>query len=411
MNIALFFARKMQGHKQYKNTVSARIINIATLAVTLGISAILIAMSTSKGLQKEIQNKTSVFKGHILITLFENNESQVSDLPFEDTDSVRQKIGENKNIKRFHSIALKPGMLKNKSHFEGVVFKGVSSNFDWSSLDTFLTEGRFPDLSDTMSKEILISETLARQLDLKVGDQTDSFFQNLSINGLPKKRRFTVAGIYFSGFPDIDQTLLFGDLRQIQKLNLWEENMIGGYELFVKNFSLIQNTTDKIYNDIPSELNSIPIFDRFPSIFQWISLFDFNVLIILIIMILVGVTNMATALLVLILERSRMVGLLKAVGARNKLIQKIFLYNGAVIMSKGLLFGNLIGLGFYFSQSFFGWIQLDPSTYFVSKAPVSISGLEVLFINLFFLFISSILLWIPSKIILRISPSKVLRFR
>ena len=411
MNVALFFARKMQGHKQYKNTVSARIINIATLAVCLGISAILIAMSTSKGLQKEIQNKTSVFNGHILITLFENNESQVSVLPFEDTDSVRQEIRENKNIKRFHSIALKPGMLKNKSHFEGVVFKGVSSNFDWSSLDTFLTEGRFPDLSNRISKEILISETLARQLDLKVGDQTDSFFQNLSINGLPKKRRFTISGIYFSGFPDIDQTLLYCDLRQIQKLNLWEENMIGGYELFVKNFSLIQNTTDNIYNDIPSELNSIPIFDRFPSIFQWISLFDFNVLIILIVMILVGVTNMATALLVLILERSRMVGLLKAVGAKNKLIQKIFLYNGAVIMSKGLLFGNLIGLGFYFSQSFFGWIQLDPSTYFVSKAPVSISGLEVLFINLFFLFISSILLWIPSKIILRISPSKVLRFR
>ena len=411
MNIALFFARKMQGHKQYKNTVSARIINIATLAVCLGLSAILIAMSTSKGLQKEIQNKTSVFNGHILITLFENNESQVSVLPFADTDSVRQKIGENKNIKRFHSIALKPGMLKNKSHFEGVLFKGVSSDFDWSSLDTFITEGRFPDLSNSISKEILISETLARQLDLKVGDQTDTYFQNQSNQGLPKKRRFTVSGIYFSGFPDIDQTLLYGDLRQIQKLNRWEENMIGAYELFVKDFSLIQNTTDQIYNGIPSELNSIPIFERFPSIFQWISLFDFNVLIILIVMILVGVTNMATALLVLILERSRMVGLLKAVGAKNKLIQKIFLYNGVVIMSKGLLFGNLIGLGFYFSQSLLGWIQLDPSTYFVSKAPVSISGLEVLFINLFFIFISSLLLWIPSKIILRIRPSKVLRFR
>ena len=411
MNIALFFARKMQGHKQYKNTVSARIINIATLAVCLGISAILIAMSTSKGLQKEIQNKTSVFNGHILITLFENNESQVSVLPFEDTDSVRQNIRENKNIKRFHSIALKPGMLKNKSHFEGVLFKGVSSDFDWSSLDTFITEGRFPDLSNSISKEILISETLARQLDLKVGDQTDTYFQNQSNQGLPKKRRFTVSGIYFSGFPDIDQTLLYGDLRQIQKINRWEENMIGGYELFVKDFSLIQNTTDQIYNGIPSELNSIPIFERFPSIFQWISLFDFNVLIILIVMILVGVTNMATALLVLILERSRMVGLLKAVGAKNRLIQKIFLYNGVVIMSKGLLFGNLIGLGFYFSQSLLGWIQLDPSTYFVSKAPVSISGLEVLFINLFFIFISSLLLWIPSKIILRISPSKVLRFR
>ena len=401
----------MQGHKQYKNTVSARIINIATLAVTLGISAILIAMATSRGLQKEIQNKTSVFNGHILITLFENNESQVSVLPFEDNDLVRQKIRENKNIKRFHSIALKAGMLKTNSHFEGVLFKGVSSNFDWSSLDAFLTDGKFPDLSNTISKEILISETLARQLDLKVGDQTDTYFQSQSNQGLPKKRRFTVAGIYFSGFPDIDQTLLYGDLRQIQKLNRWEKNMIGAYELFVKDFSLIQNTTDQIYNSIPSELNSIPIFDRFPSIFQWISLFDFNVLIILIVMILVGVTNMATALLVLILERSRMVGLLKAVGARNKLIQKIFLYNGIVIMSKGLLFGNLIGLGFYFSQSLLGWIRLDPSTYFVSKAPVSISGLEVLSINLFFLFISSLLLWIPSKIILRISPSKVLRFR
>ena len=172
MNVALFFARKMQGHKQYKNTVSARIINIAILAVCLGISAILIAMSTSNGLQKEIQNKTSVFNGHILITLFENNESQVSVLPFEDADSVRQKIRENKNIKRFHSIALKPGMLKNKSQFEGVLFKGVSSDFDWSSLDTFITEGRFPDLSNSISKEILISETLARQLNLKVGDQT-----------------------------------------------------------------------------------------------------------------------------------------------------------------------------------------------------------------------------------------------
>ena len=401
----------MQGHKQYKNTVSARIINIATLAVTLGISAILIAMSTSRGLQKEIQNKTSVFNGHILITLFENNESQVSVSPFEDNDLVRQEIRENKNIKRFHSIALKAGMLKTNSNFEGVLFKGVSSNFDWSSLDTFLTEGKFPDLSNTISKEILISETLARQLDLNVGDQTDTYFQSQSDQGPPKKRRFTVAGIYFSGFPDIDQTLLYGDLRQIQKLNRWEENMIGAYELFVKDFSLIQNTTDQIYNRIPSELNSIPIFDRFPSIFQWISLFDFNVLIILIVMILVGVTNMATALLVLILERSRMVGLLKAIGSRNKLIQKIFLYNGVVIMSKGLLFGNLIGLGFYFSQSLLGWIRLDPSTYFVSKAPVSISGLEVLSINLFFIFISSLLLWIPSKIILRISPSKVLRFR
>ena len=401
----------MQGHKQYKNTVSRRIINIATLAVTLGIAAILIALSTSRGLQDEIQNKTSAFNGHILVTLFENNESQVSILPFENNDILRQKISKNKNIKQFHPIALKGGMLKNRSNFEGVLFKGVSSDFKWPILEGFLIQGRFPDLSNTISREILISETLARKLDLNVGDQTDAFFQNQSNKGLPNRRRFTVTGIYLSGFPDIDQTLLYGDLRQIQKLNRWEDNMIGAYELFVNDFSLIQNTTDQIYNSLPSDLNSIPIFDRFSSIFQWIALFDFNVLIILIVMLLVGVTNMATALLALILERSRMIGLLKAIGTSNIIIQKIFLYNGLVIMSKGLFFGNLIGLGFYFSQKILGWIQLDSATYFVSEAPVSISVSEVIFLNLFFLFISSLLLLIPSKIILKISPSKVLRFR
>jgi len=401
----------MRGLEQYKNTVSTRIINIATIAIALGISSILIATSTSRGLQKEIQNKTSAFNGHILVTLFENNESQISVLPIQDKKSVRKKIKQNKNLDRFHSIALKAGMLKNNSDFEGVFFKGVSSDFKWSSLDPFKIEGDFPDFSNAISKEVLISEILSRQLDLNIGDQIDAFFLKNSTQKIPNKRRFKVSGIYYSGFPDIDNTLIYCDLRQIQKINRWDENLIGGYELFVKDFSLIQNTNDQVYKSLPSELNSIPVFDRFSSIYQWIALFDFNILIILIVMILVGVTNMATALLVLILERSRMVGLLKAIGAKNTLIQKIFLYNGVFVMSRGLFFGNLIGLGFYFSQKLLGWIRLDPSTYFVEVAPVSISSFEVLFINLFFLIIFTVLLWIPSRIILRISPSKVLRFK
>ncbi len=411
MNLALFFARKMRGLEQYKNTVSTRIINIATIAVALGISSILIATSTSRGLQREIQNKTSAFNGHILVTLFENNESQISILPIQDKKSVRKKLKENKNLNRFHSIALKAGMLKKDSDFEGVLFKGVSSDFKSSSLDTFIIEGNFPNFSNAISKEILISEILSRQLNLEVGDQIDAFFLKNSTQNIPNKRRFKVSGIYFSGFPDIDNTLIYCDLRQIQKINRWDENLIGGYEIFVNDISLIQHTSDQVYNNLPSELNSVPIFDRFSSIYQWIALFDFNILIILVVMILVGVTNMATALLVLILERSKMVGLLKAIGAKNNMIQKIFLYNGVVIMTKGLIFGNFIGLGFHFSQKFLGWIRLDPSTYFVEVAPVSLSTFEVLFINLFFLIIFTVLLWIPSRIILRISPSKVLRFK
>ena len=412
MNVALFFARKMQGQKQNKSTVSERIINIATVAVAIGIAAILIAIATSEGLQREIQKKTSVFNGHILVTPFENNESQVSLLPFEDSPALRNQIREEKNLARMHSIVLKAGMLKTKNDFEGFLLKGVSEDFDWSSLSSFLTQGTFPKLEkESVTNEILISETMADRLGLRIGQSVEAYFQNQSLEGLPNRRRFTIAGIYFSGFPDIDQNLIYGDLRQVQRLNRWSSNQIGGYELFINDFQDLDPTATRIYERLPSELNCNSITERFSGIFQWIALFDFNVLIILIVMLLVGIINMATALLVLILERSRMIGLLKALGANNTFVQKIFLYNGTVIMSKGLFWGNLIGLGFYFSQQYWGWIQLDPETYFVNQAPVYISWFQVFFVNLFFLGISSLLLWIPSKIILRISPSRVLRFQ
>ena len=399
----------MQHNNQNKNTVSSRIINIATVAVAIGIAAILIALCSSQGLQREIQRKTSVFNGQILVTLFENNESQVSLQSFSDSPELRNQILETKNVQRLHSIALKAGMLKTNSDFEGILFKGVSKDFEWSSLSGYLTRGSFP--SPKEKNEILISELIASRLGLEVGDNVAAFFQNNSVESLPRRRKFKIVGIYFSGFPDIDQSLVLGDLEQVQSLNRWESDQIGGYELFVDDFDNLNAVSDQVYNRLPSELNSISIEDRYSSIFQWIALFDFNVLIILIVMIFVGVINMATALLVLILERSRMIGLLKALGSNNALIQNIFLYNGVIIMSKGLFWGNLLGLGFYFSQSFWGWLRLDPETYFVSKAPVFMTAGEVLVLNLFFLLISTLLLWIPSKIILKISPSKVLRFR
>lgn len=411
MNVALFFAQKMRQHEQYKNTVSSRIINIAMTAVAIGIASILIAMACSKGLQNEIRNKTSAFNGHILITLFENNESQVSILPFENSQEIKNKIEAHNDFDRMHAIALKAGMLKANDDFEGILLKGVDSGFRWTSIEGFLTQGDFPAYGSNSSNEILMSEVIANRLNLKVGDTVDAFFQNNLNEGLPKRRKFKIVGLFFSGFPDIDENLVYADLRQVQRLNQWNENQIGGYEVFVKSFSQVSQTSNQLYAGLPSELNSISISDRFSSIFQWITLFDFNVLIILIVMLLVGVINMATALLVLILERSRMVGLLKAIGAPDSMIQKIFMYNGIVIMSKGMFYGNLIGFTFYYSQLQWGWISLDPATYFVSVAPVSIAWFEALFLNLIFLGLATLLLWIPSKIVLKISPSQVLRYR
>ncbi|MGB1166928.1 MAG: ABC transporter permease [Flavobacteriaceae bacterium] len=411
MNIALHLARKMRQYRQHKSTVSSRIINIATVAVALGIAAILIAMAFSRGLQKEIRIKTSVFQGQILITPFENNESQVSLLPFKATITLKEEIQAHPEFDRMHAIAIKAGMLKTPQDFEGVLIKGVDANFEWSSLDRFLVEGSYPRINNEENNEILLSQIVANRLYLEVGDTVDAFFQTSLDQGLPQRRRFKIAGLYFSGFPDIDENLVYTDLRQIQRLNRWEVDQIGGYEVFIKDFSKLRATAEELYLGLPSELNSSALSDRYSSIFQWIALFDFNVLIILIVMLIVGVINMATALLVLILERSRMVGLLKTLGATHTLIQKIFLYNGILIMTRGLLFGNLVGLFIYFSQQQFKWISLDPQTYFVTSAPVALSWVEVISINVFFLGIASLLLWLPSKIILRMSPSVALRNR
>lgn len=401
----------MLQQKQYKNTVSSRIIKIATVAVTIGITAILIAIAFSKGLQNEIRNKTSLFNGQVLITTFENNQSQVSLTSFKDLDELRVKIKNHSNFQRIHAVALKAGMFKSNNDFEGILLKGVSKEFEWTSLDEFLTEGNFPSFTSKINNQILISETIASRLSLNVGDNVDAFFQSTQSEGFPKRRKFEIVGLYFSGFPDIDQNLVYADLRQVQLLNQWESNEIGGYEVFVNNLQKVPQTADELYNILPSYLNSVPISDRFSSIYQWITLFDFNVLIILVVMILVGVINMATALLVLILERSRMIGLLKTLGATDYMIQTIFMYNGILIMTKGLFFGNLIGLIFYFTQQELGWITLDPETYFVSIAPVSIELFEVLYVNLLFLVIATIFLWLPLKIVLKISPSQVLRSR
>jgi len=401
----------MRQHKQHKNTVSSRIINIATVAVALGIASILIAMAFSKGLQNEIRNKTSVFNGQILIAPFENNESQVSLTPFQHSKKVQDEIAKHQDFQRMHSFAIKAGVFKTTTDFEGILVKGVGSEFDWSSLDGFKTQGTYPDFTTTRSNEIFISETIANRLQLEVGATVDAFFQSAQSEGFPRRRKFKISGLYFSGFPDIDQNLVYADIRQVQALNQWDSEQIGGYEVFVNQVKRVPEIADELYEGLPSELNSIAISDRFSSIFQWISLFDFNVVIILTVMILVGVINMATALLVLILERSRMVGLLKAVGASHRLIQSVFIYNGVAIMSRGLFFGNLIGFLVYYSQQHWGWITLDPETYFVSSAPVSIAWFEVLYLNGLFLILATLLLWIPSKIVLKIAPSQVLRFR
>ena len=399
----------MQQTKHYKSSVSARIIKIATLAVAMGMAMILIAVATGKGLQKEIKNKTAAFNGHLVISPFENSESEISIISFLDTPELRANIESEDKVIHLQKVAIKAGLLKTDSSFEGVVFKGVDADYEWKNLNTFLVEGRFPNLGEKVSNEVVVSKIIAQRLSLKIGDDVSAYFQNSLDQKLPNIRKFKIVGFFLSGFPDFDQTFVLGDIKHVQRINKWEENQIGRYEIFLNDIDQVSKVGSKLYKKLPSDFDVVELTKQYASIFQWISLFDFNIFIIITVMIIVGVINMSTALLVMILERSQMIGLLKTLGARNKLIQRIFLFNGIVIMSRGLFWGNLIGLLFYFSQRYGKWIRLDPETYYVNVAPVSLSILDFLVLNLGVLGISALLLWIPSFIITGINPARVLR--
>ena len=411
MNLPLFIARRMRFNPKHKGSVSVQIIKIAKLAVTLGMAMILIAVATGKGLQKEIQDKTVAFNGHLVVAPFENSESQISVLPIANDPTVLEMLKNQAGVEHVQGVALKGGLLKAGDQFEGVVMKGVSQDYQWQVLKSFMVEGNFPQLRDQTSNEILLSKLIAQRLSVGVGDEVSAYFQNSQNQQLPNVRKFKIVGLFLSGFPDFDENFVLGDLRHIQRINKWKNDEIGAYEVFTTDLKTSINIASSIYQKLPSDLDVIEITRQYASIFQWISLFDFNILIIIIVMIVVGVINMSTALLVLILERSSMIGLFKSLGAGNRLIQKIFLYNGVAIMSQGLFWGNLIGVMFFLTQKYWGWIRLDPETYYVNIAPVSLDFWDVLWLNFGFLVVSILLLWIPSMIISNIRPARVLRFR
>lgn len=411
MNFEFFLARRMRTSATNEITVSRRIIKIAILAIALGMVMMLIAIGTSLGLQKEIKAKTTALSGDIRIAPFENNNSSLSVTPIDTTEMNFSSWVNRSKIDHFYTFINKGTLLKKGKEFEGAIVKGVDSAFPWEKLKTYLIAGVFPKFDSTVSKEILLSQTLARQLKLNLGDRVTAHFEGKKEGSLPMKRYWTVVGIYQTGFPDFDNNFVFADLRQLQKLNHWRKEQIGGVELFVTDKNNLKNDAHLIYNSLPPHIDVQTVDQIHQSVFDWIALFDFNVLIILIIMILVGTLNMATALLVLILERSRMIGILKAIGTTNNQIQRIFLLNAAYIISHGLFWGNTVGLMVLFFQNKWGWISLDPATYFVSILPIHLPLLTVVGLNVLVLLICLSILWIPSLIVSRVDPAQVLRFR
>lgn len=412
MNLELYIARRLIGSKEDKSTISAPIIKIAIAAIALGLLMMLVALATGVGLKHKIREKVSAFNGHIQIYNFDNNVSQVSVVPIARDQEFYPDFNLTDGVRHIQAVATKAGIIRTEDTFEGIIAKGVGPDYDWSAFRDFLVAGELPDYRGELGEEVLVSSLLANRLQLQVGSEFNSLFlKDEDPSRIPNRRRFRVAGIFDSGFEEFDGTYIFTDIRHIQRMYGWEPGEIGNFEIFLDDFDAIGQKSAEIYGKTLSSLDTQTIIDKYYQIFEWIGLFDFNIALIIGIMILVGGINMITALLVLILERTPMIGILKALGARDWSIRKVFLYNAAYLIGIGLLWGNGLGLALLAIQHRFRVFEFpNPEEYYIDYIPVYMDLPTLLLLNAGVLLLCLLMLLLPSYIITRISPVRAIQF-
>ncbi|PCJ94517.1 MAG: transmembrane permease [Flavobacteriaceae bacterium] len=412
MNFEFFIAKRLIRGKEHKISISAPIIKIAIVAIALGVVMMLIAIATGAGLKQKIREKVAAFNGHVQIYNYDTNYSDVSVVPVSTEQDFYPEFTTVDGISHIQAVASKAGVIRTEETFEGIIAKGVGKDYNWNAFIEYLVEGELPNYMDELNTEVLISSILANKLKLKIEDSFFTFFlKNGNLESTPNQRRFKVVGIYNSGFEEFDAKYILVDIRHIQHMNKWEENQVGNFEVFLDNFDDIEEKSIEIYGKTGSSLDSQNIKSKHHEIFEWIGLFDFNTALIIGIMIIVGGINMITALLVLILERTQMIGILKALGAANWSIRKVFLYNAVYLIGVGLFWGNVVGLGVLWMQYKFRLFKFpNPKEYYIDYIPVHIDFWTVLFLNIGVLVLCLVMLLVPSYIITRISPVKAIKF-
>ncbi|CAM4042291.1 FtsX-like permease family protein [Flavobacterium antarcticum] len=416
MNLEYFIAKRLITAKNHKSSISGPIIKIAVSAIAIGMIMMLVSVATGIGLKKEIRNKISAFNGHITVTSYDSNQSEETLSPISTKQDFYPKFTAVPEVTHIQAIATKTGIIRTESTFEGVVLKGVGKDYDWKSIKGYILEGKLPDVNSNLNDQIIISKFLANRLHLKLGDKFMTFFLKNEVNKYPNKRNFEIVGIFDSGFQEFDANYIIGDIRHIQRMNKWEKDEVGAFEVFVNDFDQIEALGNQVYKatfnkeNQAKPLDAQTIVEKYYFIFEWLKMFDINIQIILIVMIFVATINMVVALLVLILERTQMIGILKALGGNNWSIRKIFLYNALYLIGKGLFWGNAIGIGILLVQKHFGIVKLNPENYYVNQAPVYIGIENILLLNLLTVVICFLILLIPSYIITKISPIKAIRY-
>ncbi|WP_299207907.1 FtsX-like permease family protein [uncultured Dokdonia sp.] len=409
MNLEYFIAKRLHGATSYKSSASTTIIKIAIIAIAIGMITMLIAIATGLGLQKKIREKVSAFNGDILVSNFDGNNSQETVNPIPRAQDFYPDFDAVPEVTHIQAVATRSGIIRTATDFEGVLVKGLGADYDWDRIDDYLVEGRFPIFTEELNTEMLISRYLANRLGFSLGDKVIVYFID-NRSDTPRPLRLDIVGIYESAYQEFDKVYLMADIRHIQRINKWKNDEVGAFEVFVDDFDEVQEVNNYVYQNTGSFLRSMTVVERNRNIFEWVKLFDFNIGLIIAIMIIVAGINMIVALLVLILERTRMIGILKALGASDYSIRKIFIYNAMYLIGMGLFWGNLIGLGLLYAQRYFEIITLNPETYYVKVAPVYINFGQILVLNVSVFALCLFMLLIPSYIITKISPVKSIRF-
>lgn len=416
MNTELFISRRLFFDKENKKLLSQRIIRIALTGIALGLAVMIVSVAVVTGFKKEVRNKVIGFGSHIQIINYDSNSSYETQ-PVSEDQPFLETIKTIPGVKYVQPFATKPGMIKTDEYIQGIVFKGVDTGFNWDFFSKNLVEGALPHINDSVrNSEILISEEISRLLHLDINDKAIVYFINEN-DIIPRMLQLEISGIYHTGFEEFDQLFILGDLKQIQRLNDWRNDQITGFEVVLSDFNQIENIEQDIrslviqYRNKDADiLRTESITRMYPQIFDWLSILDMNVWVILLLMVMVASFNMVSGLLVLILERASMIGVLKAMGSPSWSIRKIFVYLSVFLTWRGMLWGNLIGIIIVLLQNWFHIIHLDPTTYYVEYVPMNFSIVHLLLLNAGTIAITSVMLIIPSWFISKISPDKTIRF-
>ena len=395
-----------------KKAFSTFILRISVLATTISVAAMIVALSFINGFQQLIAEKIFNFWGHMRVQHFEPIRSTIAEeSPIYKIDSVEKKISRFENISSIAPFITKSAIIKSNETIEGILVKGVDKNYPFEKINQFLVKGKWPSFQDSsVSSEIVLSKYTADQLNIDLGESVLIYF--IQENGeLPKTRKLKVAGIYKTGIDVYDKVYAIGDLRLIQRLNEWDKSQIGGYEIDLSDPGLMGKTALDLYNQLPTGWNAITLKELSPEIFDWLQLQNTNKYILVVVMVIIAAINLITCLIILILERTKMIALLKAIGTKENSIQQVFLFYGTWIAMRGIGLGVLLGLGICYLQKYTKFIKLNEEAYYVDSAPVVIDYNQVLWVVLSTLLISILTLSLPTIISRKLNPSKALQFR